>query len=103
MKRNFTQDLQDVLGFCKKQGFYFHNFSVKSDPVNEMNKYANYRIIRSCTDGDQHTYSLMKSFVDQNDCECYKEIFSIQLDHYDTQTNLLNELENEVEIINILR
>ena len=92
-QRDFKRDLDDVLSFCKEHGFYFHTLGLNTDPVNETNKYATYRIIRSCSDGDQHTYSLMEAFVDEDDCDCYKEIFSIQLDFYDTKTVLLNELE----------
>jgi hypothetical protein len=93
-QRDFKKDLDDVLSFCKEYGFYFHTLGLTpADPVNEANKYANYRIMRSCSDGDQHTYSLLEAFVDADDCDCYKEIFSIQLDYYDTQTVLLNELE----------
>ena len=92
-QRDFNRDLDDVLSFCKEHGFYFQNFGQDVDPVNETNKYANYRIIRVLTDGDQHTYCFMEAFVDEDDCDCYREIFSIQLDFYDTQTVLLNELE----------
>ena len=94
-QRDLKKDLDDVLSFCKEHGFYFHTLGLlkPDDPVNEANKYANYRIMRSCSDGDQHTYSLMEAFVDEDDCDCYKEIFSIQLDYYDMQTVLLNELE----------
>lgn len=92
-QRDFKKDLQDVLDFCKEQGFYFRHFgkTLLNDPVNESNINAKYRIIRSCTDGDQHTYSMMEAFVDEDDCDCYKVVFDIPVDYYNTDANLIEE------------
>ena len=94
-QRDFNRDLDDVLSFCKEHGFYFRHFgkTLLTDPVNESNINAKYRIIRSCTDGDQHTYSLMEAFVDEDDCDCYKVVFDIPIDYYDLQTSLIEELK----------
>jgi len=102
-QRDLKKDLQDVLEFCKKHGFYFHTLGLLKpvDPVNEANKYANYRIIRSCSDGDQHTYSMMEAFIDEDNCDCYKIVFDIPIDYYDLQTNLIESLRETCVQYNI--
>lgn len=89
-QRDFKKDLQDVLEFCKEHGFYFWYFS-KTDPVNESNRNAKYRITRSSTDGDEDTYSMMEAFVDEDDCNDYKIVFDIPVDYYNTDANLIEE------------
>ena len=93
-QRDLKKDLQDVLEFCKENGFYFQHYDGNvADLINEKNKDATYVIKRICTDGDQHTYSMMEAFIDEDDCDCYKIVFDIPIDYYDLQTNLIEELK----------
>ena len=74
-------------------------WSEKYDEKN--NKYVKYRIRRVSTDGDEFTYCLMEAFIDEDDCDCYRVLFDIPIDFYDTQTNLVEALRKKCVEYNI--
>jgi len=97
-KRNFKKDIEDVLLFCKDKGFSIQIYGLNSDLMNIANKLdsnSRYIIRRQCTDGDEITYYLMDTHIDEDFCDEYIEIFNIPIDFYDIQTNLVEELKKE--------
>jgi len=93
--RDFDEDLMNVLDFCQEKKLYYQSsgrrvYAAKNLLLNPLSKYF---IKRSFTDGDEITYYVMERFVDEDDCDDCKEIFSISLDVYDLGTDLINLLE----------
>ena len=98
VRRNFKKDIEDVLQFCKDKGFRFQECGLNSDLLNIANtldRNSRYFIRRQCTDGDEITYYLMDSHIDEDFCDEYIELFYIQVDFYNIEMNLVDELMKE--------
>jgi len=77
-QRCFKKDLNDVLQFCRENNI---NIGCSLDSNSSSSTFETMR--RELTDGDQLTYYLMDDD---------KEIVGIELDFYDINTNLIEEL-----------
>jgi len=66
-----------------------------SNKTNTLDRNSRYIIHRQCTDGDEITYYLMDTYIDEDFCDEYIEVFNIPIDFYDMQINLVEELKKE--------
>ena len=91
---NLKEDLDNVLDFCKENGFYYQPGGERID-VALLRPDSKYFIRRAFTDGDEITYYFMERTVDEDDCDDNKEIFSVSLDVYDLETNLVDTFKKQ--------
>ena len=97
-QRDLKEDLDNVLDFCQDRGFYYQPGGERIDPnkLALLDINSKYFIRRSFTDGDEITYYFMERTVDEDDCDDNKEIFSVSLDLYDLETNLVDTFNNHL-------
>ncbi len=103
-QRDFNKDLNNVLDFFQERGFYYQQGGerINKNKIACLGINSRYFIKRASTDGDEITYYFMERTVDEDNCDEYKEIFSISLDFYDLETDLLDTFRKSVAKNNML-
>ena len=104
-QRNLKEDLINIFDFCQENGFYYQPGGERINPnkLALLNINSKYFIRRAFTDGDELTYYFMERAVNEDDCDDNKEIFSVSLDLYDLETDLIDTFRKSVAKINFCK